>query len=82
MDEARRAKVLRKAHLERFRLRKQRGGEFLVMGKLITDFVYDLPCSEKKVALDVVAVHFTTRRVVDSAKVVLESAGVREQWKM
>jgi hypothetical protein len=49
------------------------------MGKLATDFVDDLPCSEKKVALDVVAVHFTTRRVVDSAKVVVESAGVRER---
>jgi hypothetical protein len=49
------------------------------MGKLVTDFVDDLPCSEKKVALDVVAVHFMTRGVVDSAKWWVESAGVRER---
>jgi hypothetical protein len=51
------------------------------MGKLVTDFVDDLPCSEKKVALDVVAVHVTTgtrgRPRVDAATLV-ESAGVRE----
>jgi len=31
------------------------------MSELIADFVDDLPCSEEKVAFDVVAVHCATR---------------------
>lgn len=31
------------------------------MSELVADFVDDLPCSEEKVALDVVAVHRATR---------------------
>jgi hypothetical protein len=75
-------RVSRKAYLERFRLREERGGEFFVMGELIADFVDDLPCSEEKVALDVVAVHCAMRgQRVDAASTVAR-AGVGELGKL
>jgi hypothetical protein len=43
------------------------------MGELVADFADNLPCSEKKVALDVVAVHCATR---EEQKAELDAASV------
>jgi hypothetical protein len=45
------------------------------MSELVADFVDNLPCSEKKVALDVVAVHCATR---EQWKAELDAASVVE----
>lgn len=56
------------------------------MSELVADFVDNLPCSEKKVALDVVAVHCATREQwkaeLDTSVVEIASgAGVGELGK-
>ena len=43
------------------------------MSELVADFADDLPCSEEKVALDVVAVHRATREQQNAE---LDAAGV------
>lgn len=43
----------------------------MVVSELVTDFIDNLPCSEEKVALEVVGVHCTMRRWR-----VMENAGV------
>ena len=40
-------------------MREKGGRELLVVSELVADFVDDLPCSEEKVALDVVGIHCT-----------------------
>jgi hypothetical protein len=59
-------------------LREQGGGELLVVSELVADFVDDLPCSEEKVALQIVAVHCQCKGEKRVAASVVENAGVGE----
>jgi hypothetical protein len=51
------------------------------MSELVAYFVDDLPCSEEKVALDVVGIHRNTGTAECAAKV-MESAGVGEKKEL